>query len=284
MIAPNTSNRPRGYLFVCGVPRSGTTALARCLNRHPRVVLGIERYRHALLNSSSEADYQQELAAVGVNYYCGLFDKGRFFDFRPSDRSAYAKLLLRSPRSTCLSRSGSRRYRKWPIQLYDDARGKYDSVFYVGDKVPDLYRHARFLRETFPGCKVVFLLRNPVAVALSWQARADNPRDKWSHRNGFVEAIVKWNGALRVAMLAKAVLGGDLTVVLFEDMFATQSLRRLLSRLDLDDGEMGDVGDLVKTWQRTAGRDVQACAAQLRYAEEHVDHGTYEWFKKEAQI
>lgn len=268
MIAPNASNRPRGHLFVCGVPRSGTTALARCLNRHRRVVLGIERYRRALLDSSSEADY------------CRLFDKDRFFDFRPSDGSAYAALLL--PRSTHLNGRFAP-VSEWPKQLYDVAREKYDSVFYVGDKIPSLYRRAPFLRERFPGCKVVFLLRNPVAVALSWQARADNSRDKWERRAGFAEGIAEWNKALRAAMLGKTVLGGDLTVVLFEEMFAAQSLRRLLSRLDLDEREMGDIDDLVTMWQRTVGRDVQACAAQLRYAEEHVDYGTYEWFKKEAQ-
>lgn len=268
MIAPNASNRPRGHLFVCGVPRSGTTALARCLNRHRRVVLGIERYRRTLLDSSSEADY------------CRLFDKDRFFDFRPSDGSAYAELLL--PRSTHFNGQFAP-LSEWPKQLYADAREKYDSAFYVGDKIPSLYRRAPFLRERFPGCKVVFLLRNPVAVALSWQARADNSRDKWERRAGFAEGIAEWNKALRVAMLAKTVLGGDLTVVLFEEMFAAQSLRRLLSRLGLDEREMGDIDDLVTMWQRTVGRDVQACAAQLRYAEEQVDYGTYEWFKKEAQ-
>ena len=270
MIAPDT-NRRRSHLFVCGVRRSGTTALVRCLNRHRRVALGIERYRRALLDSSGEADY------------CRLFDKDRFFDFRPSDGSAYAKLLLPSPRGADVQETFAP-VLEWPKKMYDDAREKYDDVFYVGDKIPDLYRRVRFLREIFPGCKVVFLLRNPVSVALSWQARADNSRDKWSRRAGFAEGIAEWNKALRIAMLAKSVLGGDLTVVLFEEMFAAQGLRRLLSRLDLDEREMGDIGDLVKMWQRATRRDVQACAAQLRYAEEHADHGTYEWFKKEARI
>ena len=269
MSAPDTKKR-KSHLFVCGVPRSGTTALARCLNRHRRVALGIERYRRALLNSNGETDY------------CRLFDKDRFFDFRPSDGSAYAKLLLPSPRSTDLKEQFAA-VSDWPKQLYDDAREKYDSVFYVGDKIPTLYRRAPFLRETFPGCKVVFLLRNPVAVALSWQARADDSRDRWSRRTGFAEGIAEWNRALTATMLAKTVLGGDLTVVLFEEMFAAHSLRRLLSRLDLDEREMSDIGDLVKMWQRATRRDVQACAAQLRYAEEHTDHGTYEWFKKEAR-
>ena len=270
MIAPSADNRPRGHLFVCGVRRSGTTALARCLNRHRRIALGIERYRHAFVDSNSEVDYR------------GLFDKDRFFDFRPSDRSAYAKSLRPDQRDTD-PKGGAMQVPEWPKQLYDDACRKYDSVFYVGDKIPDLYRRTPFLREKFPGCKVIFLLRDPVAIALSWQVRADNTRDKWSHRAGFAEAIVEWNKALTATMLAKTVLGDDLTVVLFEEMFGAQGLRRLLSRLDLDAGEMGNIGDLAKMWQKTVGRGVQADAAQLRYAEEHTDHGTYEWFKKEAR-
>ena len=100
-------------------------------------------------------------------------------------------------------------------------------------RFPPSTRRAPFLRETFPGCKMVFLLRNPVSVALSWQARADNSRDKWSRRAGFAEGMAEWNRALTATMLAKTVLGGDLTVVLFEEMFAAQGLRRLLSQARL---------------------------------------------------
>lgn len=270
MIAPIESDRPRGHLFVCGVRRSGTTALARCLNRHRRIALGVERYRHAFVDSNSAVDYR------------GLFDKDRFFDFRPSDRSAYAKSFRLSHQDTD-PKGQLAQVLEWPKRLYDDAREKYDSVYYVGDKIPDLYRRTPFLREKFPGCKVIFLLRNPLAIGLSWQVRADNTRDKWSHRAGFAEAVVEWNKALTATMLAKTVLGDDLTVVLFEEMFATHGLRRLLSRLDLDDGEMDDIGDLVKMWQRVAGQDLQLHAAQRRYVEEHADYSTYEWFKKEAQ-
>lgn len=275
MITSDATSRPRRHLFVSGVARSGTTALARCLNRHRRVVLGIERFRHAFVDSSGETG-------------CfGLFDKDRFFDFRPADRSAYVRPVPSPPSSRQVAQLEEGRFAPvpgWPERLYCDAREKYDDALYVGDKIPSFYRRARFLRERFPGCKMIFLLRNPVAVGMSWQMRADNTRDGWPHRNGFAEAIAEWNKALGATILAKIVLGGDLTVVLFEEMFAVHSLRRLLSRLDLDGAEMGDIRDLVKVWQRVVGQDARACPSQLRYAEEHVDHSTYEWFKKEAQV
>ena len=234
-------------------------------------MLGIERFRHVLLTSN--------VAECG-----GLFDKDRFFDFRRSDHAAYtgtASRLTGSKEATAKDgqlapASG------WPQRLYDDAHAKYDDAFYVGDKFPILYHRVRFLRETFPGCKVVFLLRDPIAVGMSWQVRADNPASRWPRRNGFAAAIGEWNKALKTTMLAKTTLDRDLIVVRFEDMFANTGLPRLLSRLDLDGGEMGDVSSFVKRWQRTVGRDSRASPVQSRYAKEHADYDTYEWFKKEA--
>lgn len=273
MTTPNGTTGPRGHLFVCGVARSGTTALARCLNRHRRVVLGIERFRGALITSNA--------ADCG-----GLFDKDRFFDFRPSDNAAYTGAAARLAAGHEATVNGERLAPAsgWPRRLYDDARGKYDNALYVGDKIPRLYRRARFLRETFPGCKLVFLVRAPVAVGMSWQVRADNPADPWPRQNGFADAIAEWNSALKTMMLAKTILGSDLIVVLFEDMFADDGLRRLLSRLAIDGGEMGEVGDLAKVWKRVVRHDVRASSAQSQYVEKHIDHGIYEWFKKEAEI
>ena len=235
--------------------------------------MGIERFRHALTNSN--------VADCG-----GLFDKNRFFDFRSSDNAAYTGASVRRPGGKGIAAKDGQLAPAsgWPQRLYDDARAKYDEALYVGDKIPILYHKVRFLRETFSGCKIVFLLRDPVAVGMSWQVRADNPASPWPRRNGFAEAIGKWNEALKTTMLAKTILDRDLIVVLFEDMFADTGLPRLLSRLDLDGREMGDVGALMERWKRTVGRDVRASPAQWRYAKGHADYDTYEWFKKEAQI
>ena len=262
------------YLFVCGVGRSGTTALARCLNRHPRIVLGVERYGRALMTPQC-ADFD----------YRGLFVKDRFFDFRPSDgmKAGRALALSKGGENSSVGRRPPRW--RWPKRLYDDAYRKYDEAIYFGDKIPGLYRRASFLHETFPGCKVVFLLRQPVAVAMSWQARAEDPSDGWFSHNGFAAAIAQWNASLSATMLAKTVLGDDLIVALFEDVFSRGGggLERLLSKLRLDCAEMASVDDLMAVGRRIVEREVRACAAHLRYAEEHVDRSTYEWFKEEAR-
>ena len=52
--------------FVCGVPRSGTTAMATLLNGHPLVCIGMERFHPPLRRLCPP-----------------LFEKERFFDFDP---------------------------------------------------------------------------------------------------------------------------------------------------------------------------------------------------------
>src|SRR5205807_10659654 len=64
---------PKRFLFVCGVPRSGTTALAQLLNYHPRIGIGIERFRSIAIGSR------------GDEFRLTLYRKERFFKFRDGD-------------------------------------------------------------------------------------------------------------------------------------------------------------------------------------------------------
>ena len=237
---------------MCGVGRSGTTALAHCLNRHPRVVMGIERYARALMVAQpSGFDYR------------GLFRKKRFFEFRESDSAKNASA---------------------DAALYAEAQRKYDDASYVGDKVPGLYRRIPFLRDAFPACKVIYLLRDPVAVAASWQARADNPRDAWPSKNDFAAAIAQWNKALATTMFAKSVLGDDLIVVLYEDVFAegAPGLVRMLAKLDLQFSDLReDVAKLLAAGRRIVERKRDPETALVRYVARNADYETYQWFKEE---
>ena len=62
------------YCFVFGCPRSGTTAVARLLQAHPRVVIGMERYKFLLSR-------RRDRGTFGPT----LFERERFFDFRAGD-------------------------------------------------------------------------------------------------------------------------------------------------------------------------------------------------------
>ena len=88
------------FLFVCGCPRSGTTALMSFLCKHPDIALGIERFqmrarRHELRPSD--------------------FEPTRFFDVRPGN-TWYTSL------------------EQFPWH-YDAMRPKYAPAKYVGDKI-----------------------------------------------------------------------------------------------------------------------------------------------------
>ena len=214
--------------------------------------MGIERYARALMVAQpSDFDYR------------GLFRKKRFFEFSELD---------------------SARNASDHAALYADARRKYDDAIYVGDKVPGLYRRIPFLADVFPACKVIFLLRDPVAVAASWQARADNPRDAWPSEHDFVAAVAQWNKALATTMVAKSFLGDDLIVVLYEDVFAegAPGLARLLAKLDLQFNDLReDVAELLAAGRRIVERKIDPETALARYVVLNADHDTYQWFKEE---
>lgn len=187
---------------MCGPARSGTTALGRCLNFHPRIVLGRERYKYRLLAPEQE----------GFDYR-GLFTKERFFRFVPED-----------------SNQGL------GAHFYSIAESKYDNVEYVGDKIPRLYRSIPFLLRTFSPCRVIYIAREPVSVAASWQRRADDPGDSWPSISGYERATDEWNHALAIVDEFKRRAGEQVMVVRYSDLFGErcrEAFTKLFHRLDL---------------------------------------------------
>jgi len=148
------------HLIVSGVARSGTTALAELLNAHPQIGVGIERYKFRYLRENT--------------YDPGFFGRDRFFDFqsgdtnlRPAERPAWAP-------------------------VYDAIAAKWDTARVIGDKVPDLTPVLEDFLDAQPGTRCLYILRNLKDVGLSWQARADKPRDKWPQGKNFAAACESW--------------------------------------------------------------------------------------------
>ena len=132
------------HLFVCGCPRSGTTALQLLLVSHPRIVLGAERY--------------SILARKGKGLHPDLFTKNRFFDIRPRDTFYDAA-----------------KYRSY----YDALKPRFDDAAWVGDKAPWLFYSLDYINREFPSAHIIVIVRrNPQDVASSYQVRAREPRTK----------------------------------------------------------------------------------------------------------
>lgn len=185
----------RSYLFAGGCARSGTTVLAKVLNSHRDVRIGIERFNQHWANET--------LAPA-------LFETERFFDVRAED------------------------HRRWErIEGQTQAlRPGYAEARYVGDKYPALYKCYGMLAERFAPLKIVYIVRNPLSVAQSFQRRFDDPKDGFPHDGKRGLAI--WHSSTRATVDALDA-GLPITVVSYERLFRSQdNVERLFAALGLD--------------------------------------------------
>jgi len=123
------------YLFICGAPRSGTSALCNLMNLHPNICVGMERYYHKILRDD-ELDPE-------------LFTLPRLLDYQPTDSF-------------------------WPEAIQSGFFiNKYERAMYVGEKLPKLYEKFNLLRENFlkDSVKILFIFREVLGVAESYTAQ-----------------------------------------------------------------------------------------------------------------
>lgn len=160
-----------GFLFVCGCPRSGTTALTTFLNGDERILLGQERYRRII----------------------PLLEPFHFSEplfFNPTLRETSWAMPWRHehvfPGSFRDYRALRERWRRGGVQI-------------LGDKAPLYHRHFDLLAERFPAARYVMLLRDLRGVARSYIGRAENPIDHWPAENDHRLAVEHWNEALGAA-------------------------------------------------------------------------------------
>ena len=238
-------SKPRRHLFVCGTARSGTTALARLLNTHPEIAMGIERYKNILLRGQDPSFD-----------YANLFTKERFFSYEPIDSNVDVSKVY----TTEMNR----------------ARKKFDTATYIGDKVPGLYKRLGFLHREYPNCVVVYIVRDPLYVATSWQARASDEKDSWKQTQGYVEAIEEWNRSLQTVLKARKRFGDNLIFVSYERMFfdrRTPTLRELMTHLNLTGPNKMGTRFLEQSSKRPPRHTI---APQVRqHVQSHADYPTY---------
>lgn len=147
-------------LFVGGPPRSGTTALVHYLNRHPEVLLCMERYKWM------QRDIRPE-----------LFTFERILDYRvrPGGREE-----TNTPRE----------YHANLLASKDPARLKW-----IGDKTPGYVKILDRLSENNPGASFILTYRPLEEVAESFEARSKNPEESW-RLGGFETGVNFWNTAM----------------------------------------------------------------------------------------
>lgn len=152
------------YLFICGCPRSGTTALWNLVASHKDCVIGVERYGNRFFDKGF----------LSKNH----FEKTRFFDNQPGD-TFYPDLANFN-------------------NYYIEAEKRFDEAAIVGDKIPLLFNYYNRLHESFPKATVLMIFRNIFDVAASYSHRASDESDAtWNDDKGVASAISDWASAIK---------------------------------------------------------------------------------------
>ena len=240
------------YLFICGCPRSGTTALWRLLVAHPQVVLGVERYGNRFFADDfiSPAHFTRE----------------RFFDLQAGD-TFYPDL------------TGFNTY-------YDQANSAYDAARYVGDKLPKLYTRFEQLERAFPDARVLFIFRNIYDVAASYKRRSMDETDAtWRRDQGVAAAIADWAEAIdayRAHSEHLRILPVDYEALFYDGV----GLESILGFLELE--PVPNLHQVFKNMQRRsaqleAQRERSIDGAEAKLIAERAVFGTYRQVMREAR-
>ncbi len=195
-------------VFIGGVARSGTSALAKLLNTHPLILMGSERYFNLINHDKLTWDYLL---------------RDRFCSIEPGDTHGHGGFHF-GPSMEHIA--------KLPALAE-----RYDQAIVVGDKFPNLFRHYGKIFGEFKNAHLIYILRNPFSVAESYQVRSEDGSDTlWSSSNDHREAIKDWNESVRRTLELVDMRGADkLVLVEYEDIFSDYgALGQMFSAIGLD--------------------------------------------------
>lgn len=151
--------RPNPMVFVCGVPRSGTTLLQRVLNHHPE--LAVANDTHFIPRALERTDprlVDQAVAGVELELTDGLADNVlQYHRFR---RLGIAPDRFRE------IRDASPTYQALVGRLYDEFALQAGKSL-AGEKTPDYVRRIDLLHGLFPDARFVHIIRDGRDTALS---------------------------------------------------------------------------------------------------------------------
>ena len=191
----------KAKLFVCGCPRSGTTAMWRIFKTIKNIAIGVERFNNLAINKFALSEEH--------------FEKERYFTYKKED-SHWGNLT-----------TGAQEI------YYRNLHGRYHACKYVGDKIPKLYQNFGPLFNTFENIDVFFIVRNILDVSQSYKVRYEDQTDAWTAT--FEDAIIDWNLSLRAALEYKEKYPNKFHILEYEKIFYTGfNLQNIFDILDLN--------------------------------------------------
>ena len=238
-------------LFVGGCARSGTTALADYLNRHPRVMVCQERYKRGVSTARITRDH---------------FAFDRILDFRPEE--------LERP--------------LWPPERFMEYHAKMlgdkdpAELAWVGDKGPWYVRYMDTLTENNPGARFVIVYRSLEEVAESWNARAKDPDDPWREYRGVEEAVEIWNAAMtETRQFIRSNPTPRVLIVSYHDFFSrieavVPQLSRFLG-MEFDEAVVSAWREASSSFAGSRRRKETLNEEQRSYIHEHANRSAEAW-------
>jgi len=232
------------YLFIAGCARSGTTAMARLLNHDPRILIGIERYKY-IPRDIRRTHFYKEAFLNPNEKETNILKERMFQQFR----------------------------QKWE-------RGQLQII---GDKVPEYYRLMPHLAQTFPNCKVIFMLRDLLPVASSFNVRAyDAASTSWPEENDYRRAVKEWNASLgHLKQAIKMGYGRQIFIIKYEQFYSGK-MASLNTSYDFLSLKMRPHFERVfekmtEGWVTRSSKNLILTEAMRTYLEEHKDHRLEQW-------
>jgi hypothetical protein len=218
--------RPR-LLFICGCDRSGTTALADYLNRHPEILICQER----------SISTQKGEIALDLPTFERMLDFGHEKTGDSAPDNGGDRLI--KPRTELLANRDPARLR------------------WIGASNSDYVRRMESVAGNNPGARFIVMYRPVEEVAESWETKdADNQNSN----KGLRQAVKTWNRSLQGTrrFIRESVVPRVLLVSYHDFLYRTEAVVPQISRfleLEFDESVVADLAEEALQFEKGEPRE-----------------------------
>jgi hypothetical protein len=176
-------------VFILGMPRSGTTVVRSILNQHPSIAIAPETHfltAYVDRNNKPEVCLQKYIAT----------DRFKYLDIDDE------KLISRLKQEVNLTHHAI-----FDAILKEYAHFMGKSIF--GEKTPGNYEHVDTLLHWYPNARIIWMIRDPRAVAASYQNVG------W-HSKDVIGPAIRWRKSMK--LLDRWEKSKNVVIVKYEDL------------------------------------------------------------------
>lgn len=234
------------YLFIIGCSRTGTTALGDILNNDERILLGIERFKK-----------------VGREISPAHFRRDHFFSINESETNVFERI-----------KDVERFKQRWDS-------GKLE---YVGDKNPAFFRVLPRLADQFEGVKIVFMFRDLLPVASSFNAKAYNPKSRWPQEGDYRRALLQWHESIRCLKdFSESDIDVPVFLVEYEKFYSgcISYFEALYDYLEMPMGKEAETSfhSACAKWEKRAAKPLELSEAMIGFLNDGRDQELESWIR-----